>query len=108
MTKRYQTETVPTNTLKVGDVFIAHGGLFRVVHVHVSQSHDANGPGGECHANYSEFIENAYPDYECSIPKAWRSGTPAPFNRPAYDNYWNQQGNGLARTARVVGVDHCG
>lgn len=108
MKKRYQTEAVPTNTLRVGDTIISHGGLFRVIEVKVSQCHDNNGIGGEVHANYCEFIEDAFEGSECSIPKAWRSGQPAERGRPALDNFWNQQGNGLARTARVIGVDHCG
>lgn len=102
--RKYTTESVPTNTLKVGDIIIAHGGLFRVIHVHVSQSHDANGPGGECHANYCEFIGNAFESYECGIPASWRSGRPADAGRPQYDNYWNEQGNGLARATLVKGL----
>ena len=87
--------TVPTNTLKVGDLIVCHGGLFRVFRVWVSQSHDANGPGGECHANYCEFLGNAF-DYECAIPEHWRDG------RDPY-GFWNEQGNGLARSTLVVG-----
>ena len=98
---KYETSSVPTNTLKVGDVIIAHGGLFRVFEVVVSQSHDANGPGGECHANYCEFLGNAF-DGECSIPTYWRDGRPADRGRPANDNFWNEQGNGLARACLVI------
>jgi hypothetical protein len=103
MTTRYRTASVPTNTLKVDDLIIAHGGLFRVREVKVSQSHDASGPGGDCHVNYCEFLGNAHPGYECQIPKHWRDGSEDRGNPGRY-NYWNQQGNGLARTCKVVAV----
>jgi hypothetical protein len=95
---KFNTESVPTNTLQVGDEFLAHGGLFRVIEVRVSKSHgDSPTP---VHANSCEFLGNAF-DYECEIPKHWRDGSDD-LGNPGLRNYWNQQGNGLARTARIV------
>lgn len=103
--QHYKTQNVPTNTLRVGDLIIAHGGLFRVIQVNVSQGHgNLPASSGPCHVNYCEFIRNAFPGEECSIPKQWRDGRPAAQGRPEMDNYWNQQGNGLARTCRVTEI----
>lgn len=103
MTKRYQTESVPTNTLKVGDTIIAHGGLFRVIEVKVAaeRAGDMVEVRGACHVNLCEFLGNAYEGSECQIPVQWRDGSPDPRN-PGRTNHWNQQGNGLARTTLVV------
>jgi hypothetical protein len=90
---KHQTTSVPTNTLKVGDVIICHGGLFRVFEV---KAYD------DCHANYCEFLGNAFEGYECQIPKHWRDGQPASAGRPKYDNFWNEQGNGLASSTLVT------
>ena len=95
-----QTRSVPTNSLKVGDVFIAYGGLFRVVEVIVSQCHGdiADNGGGEVHANKSEFLGHAYDDAECAIPAHWRDGR-APYG------LWNQQGNRFATTSLVTDAE---
>jgi hypothetical protein len=102
--RKYTTESVPTNTLKVGDIIICHGGLFRVFSVKASVSHDANGPGGECHVNHCEFIGDAFESHKCGIPASWCDGRPAEHGRPQYDNFWNEQGNGLARSCLVKGL----
>jgi len=108
MTKRYMTESVPTNTLKVGDIIIAHGGLFRVFETrsYPSDLDDAQ-HGGAVQVNRCEFLGDAHEDYPCQIPAHWRDGSPD-LGNPGRTNHWNQQGNGLARTTRVIGVDHCG
>ncbi len=101
MSTKYQTTSVPTNTLKVGDVIIAHGGVFRVIEAKQYPADD-DGERGPVQVNRCEFLGNASNDYECAIPKHWRDGRAADVGRPALDNFWNQQGNGLARTALVV------
>jgi hypothetical protein len=60
---------------------------------------------GPCHVNYCEFLGNADPGYECQIPVQWRDGRHAEHGRHVNDNFWNQQGNGLARTALVVATE---
>jgi hypothetical protein len=92
---KYKTVSVPTNTLKVGDTIIAHGGLFRVFEVREFD---------DCHANYCEFLGNVSDDYECQIPKHWRDGSPD-LGNPGRTNHWNQQGNGLAVTCLVTGIE---
>ena len=98
-----KTISVPTNTLKVGDVIVAHGGLFRVFEVKVAapRAGDQVEIRGACHVNRCEFLGNASEDYECQIPVGWRDGSPD-LGNPGRTNHWNQQGNGLARTALVV------
>lgn len=109
MRKGYETEYVPTNTLRVGDLIIAHGGLFRVFEVKVGypRKDDKIDERGECHVNRCEFLGDAHPDYPCQIPVAWRDGSPDPGN-PGRTNHWNQQGNGLARTTRVLRITENG
>lgn len=104
--KQYKTETVPTNTLREGDLIIAHGGLFRVIQVKVAapRQDDQIEVRGACHVNYCEFLGDAYEDQKCVIPEHWRDGRPPEYGRPEMDNYWNQQGNGLARTCRVIEI----
>lgn len=102
--KIYKTESVPTNTLRVGDLIIAHGGLFRVKEVHdfAEYGRDKDIPADERgHVNICEFIGNAHEDYPCQIPAHWRDGRPDPGN-PGRFNFWNQQGNHLARTCRII------
>lgn len=101
--KTYKTESVPTNTLAVGDLILAHGGLFRVFEVK-TWPNDGNERAGHTQSNYCEFIGDAQPGYACSIPAHWRDGREASTGRPALDNYWCQQGNGLARTTRVLAI----
>ena len=96
----YTTKSVPTNTLKVGDTIIVHGGLFRVFEVRQPE-HMASEAGGACSVNRCEFLGNAHADYECAIPKHWRDGSDD-LGNPGRTNHWNQQGNGLARTTLVV------
>lgn len=106
MTTRYRTTTVPTNTLKVNDIIIAHGGLFRVKEVKdfADFQRDLDVPAAERgHVNYCEFLGNAHADYECAIPKHWRDGSEDQGNPGRY-NYWNQQGNHLARTCLVLEI----
>jgi hypothetical protein len=104
MTTRYRTASVPTNTLKVNDIIIAHGGLFRVREVKTSQSHGfLPEENGAVHVNYCEYLGDASPDYPCQIPACWRDGSEDRGNPGRY-NYWNQQGNGLARTCLVLEV----
>jgi hypothetical protein len=104
--KRYEVESVPTNTLKVGDLIIAHGGLFRVFEVKVAapRADDQVEVRGACHVNRCEFLGDAEAGHACQIPVAWRDGSPDRGN-PGRTNHWNQQGNGLARTALVVAID---
>lgn len=94
---KYQTETVAPMDLKVGDVIIAHGGLFRVIRT----ERFTYSNGDEVQANRCEFLGNAF-DWECSIPKQWRDGAPASRGRPELDNFWNEQGNRRAQTYRVL------
>ena len=94
--------TVPTNALAVGDLIVCHGGLFRVLQTKIwPDMDDTAATRGHTQSNYCEFLGNAF-DYECSIPAHWRDGRPAASGRPALDNFWNAQGNGLARTTKVV------
>jgi len=105
--KRYETETVATNTLREGDLIIAHGGLFRVFNVaRYAVAAGENVDHGPTQANYCEYLGDVHPDYPCSIPEHWRDGRKADERRHPFDHYWNQQGNGLARTLRVIGIRH--
>lgn len=87
---KYTTKVVSANELNVGDLIISHGGLFRVREVIVSQAHEID-ERGVTHANICDFLGDAHPDMECSIPVAWRKD-------------WNQQGNSLAKVAVIVAV----
>lgn len=101
---KYETESVPTNTLRVGDIIIAHGGIFKVVEVHdfAEYGRDEELPAEERgHVNLCEYLGKAYDDYECQIPAHWRDGAPDPHN-PGRRNLWNEQGNHLARSCRIL------
>jgi len=103
--KRYTTESVPTNTLREGDLILAHGGLFRVIKVTIwPDMDDTAAERGHVQSNYCEFLGDAQPNHTCSIPAHWRDGRAASPGRPELDNFWNQQGNGLARTTRVLAI----
>lgn len=107
MSRRYDVESVPTNTLQVGDLIIAHGGLFRVFEVRdfAEFGRDSDLPAAERgHVNRCEFLGDAEEGYACQIPVQWRDGSPDPGN-PGRTNHWNQQGNHLARTALVRAID---
>lgn len=107
MITRYLTKSVPTNTLKVGDLIIAHGGLFRVFEVRdfAEFGRDTDLPAAERgHVNRCEFLGDADAGYRCQIPVSWRDGSPDVGN-PGRTNHWNQQGNHRATTALVVGTE---
>lgn len=92
MPRKFETEIVPTNTLAVGDVVLLHGGIFIVREVK-AWTHNWSEDGGEVHSNYCEFICDAFDGYRCAIPEHWRVSD---------RGYWSEQGNGRARTVRLV------
>lgn len=82
-------ETVPTNTLKVGDFINVHGCMMRVREVNVSTSHPTD--NGPTHANRCDYIGviKGWETDARGVPHSWRQN-------------WNEQGNSLARSCRMT------
>lgn len=81
-------EVVTPLDLAVGDLVLAHGGVFRV-----REANRWDSAGSVVQSNHSEFVCDANSDDDCAIPLAWRD---------LGGRGWNVQGNEHARCCRIT------
>lgn len=84
------TERVKISELKVGDIVLVHGGLFKLEELRYdAPDFPIDLQRGNIRNFRSEFIADADPCCECAVPTYWRKG-------------WSIQSNDLATWTRVT------
>ena len=87
------TETVSVPDCNEGDIVLQHGGLFRL-------TNRRDWDDGQTATFDGVFLGDAFSDQECGIPAYWRDNQPRQLN--GTHGYWQVQGNGFAKIARVT------